>query len=160
MLGDICLTRRGTVCNHPPRDVHDHGPSVSIVDVIRDGRAALLLSLMGGIVLALAPPTPRAAQREVSIEPDVRAQVSSGRARVLVELRIDDVGNPERRGEAIIWAQDTVLTRLPQAHASVTRRYASIPLLALEVDAVGLGTLETMGDVVASIRLDRTVRTQ
>jgi len=40
------------------------------------------------------------------------------------------------------------------------RRYDSIPVLALEIDATGLQALEAMTDVVVSVTLDRVVKPQ
>jgi hypothetical protein len=42
----------------------------------------------------------------------------------------------------------------------VVRRFTSVPILALEIDAIALQALETMTDVVVDVRLDRPVRTQ
>jgi hypothetical protein len=42
----------------------------------------------------------------------------------------------------------------------VARRYTSVPLLALEVDADGLRALERLGDAVVRVRLDALRRTQ
>jgi len=42
----------------------------------------------------------------------------------------------------------------------VTRRCSSIPLLGLEIDDVALQLLETMPDLVASVKLDQTLRPQ
>jgi hypothetical protein len=93
------------------------------------------------------------------VDPEVRVRLHAGRTRVLVMLRIPEITDPQRRAEAIGRAQDAVLARLPQAHASVVRRYASIPMLALEVDPTALSILETMSDV-AGVQLDRTVPPQ
>jgi hypothetical protein len=94
------------------------------------------------------------------IDPEVRALVRSGRARVLVILRVGESSDEAQRADAIGRAQDAVLSRLPQSHASVVRRYASIPLLALEIDATALLALEKMTDVVVAVKSDRTVTPQ
>jgi hypothetical protein len=94
------------------------------------------------------------------IDSDVRALVGEGRARVLVELRVDDPAHPGGRDHAIARAQDAVLARLPVSHASVVRRYASIPMLALEIDATALRALGAMTDVVVRVRADSTARPQ
>ena len=94
------------------------------------------------------------------IDPDVRELVRAGRARVLVTLRVGESGEEARRAEAIDRAQETVLSRLPQSHASVVRRYTSIPMLALEIDATALLALETMTDVVIAVKSDRTMTPQ
>jgi hypothetical protein len=92
---------------------------------------------------------------ELVIDPEVRASVQSGRARVLVVLHVDEPGDPDGRAGAIGEVQETVLSRLPRSHASLVRRYASVPVLALEIDATALSALEAMTDVVASVTLDR-----
>jgi len=62
---------------------------------------------------------------------------------VLVALKVGEPSD-EQRADAIARAQDRVLSLLPEPHASlVRRRYASIPMLALEIDATALRTLET-----------------
>jgi hypothetical protein len=100
------------------------------------------------------------------IEPQVRTAVAAGRARVLVELRI--VGGMRPEGElatadasaqrnAIAAAQQSVVSRLAGADYSLSRRYTSVPLLALEVGADALAALEAMGDLVVRVRADRAV---
>jgi hypothetical protein len=92
------------------------------------------------------------------IDPDVPSLMGDDRARVLVELRVGDVADPGDLGHAIGRAQDAVLARLPRAHATVVRRYASIPMLALEIDATALRALGAMTDVVVRVRPDTTAR--
>lgn len=94
------------------------------------------------------------------VEPEVRALVNVGRARVFVMLQVPETGDPAQRADAISRAQDAVLARLPPSHASVVRRYASVPMLALEIDATALRTLETMTDVVAGVKLERAMKPQ
>jgi len=94
------------------------------------------------------------------VDPEVRALVRAGRARVLVMLQIVETGDQAQRADAIGRAQDVVLSRLPRPHASVVRRYESIPMLALEIDATALRALETMTDVVAGVKLDRAMKPQ
>jgi len=94
------------------------------------------------------------------VDPDIRALIRSGRVRVLVLLRVPEESDEARRAAAIGRAQETLLSRLPEAHASVTRRYSSIPMLGLEIDASALSAIETMPDVVASVKLDRPVMPQ
>ena len=144
-----------------PRGIGDrelYSPSVrtSVVDIIRAGVITLLVTqVVSG--MALGAGTSRA---DPLIDPEVRALVRTGRARVLVTLQIGEMKDQTQRAEAIGRAQDAILARLPAAHASVVRRYASIPLLALEIDATALHTLETMTDVVAGVKPDRTVTPQ
>lgn len=94
------------------------------------------------------------------VDPEVRALASAGRARVIVMLQIPESADQAQRTGAIGRVQEAVLARLPQSHASLVRRYDSIPVLALEIDATGLQALETMTDVVVSVKLDRAVKPQ
>lgn len=119
---------------------------------------------MGIAVLALGlggrPPT---AQEVPSIDPEVRAGLSSGRVRVLVELRLPEgppsAGDPAAaRARAIAATQQAVLARLAGTTALVTRQYASVPLLALEIGPDALLALERMGDLVARVHGDRLRR--
>ena len=75
-------------------------------------------------------------------------------------LQVPESGEEGQRADAISRAQDTVLARLPHGHASVVRRYTSIPMLALEIDEIALRALETMPDVVAAVKLDRPRKPQ
>src|SRR5262249_9197592 len=84
------------------------------------------------------------AQAELVIDPNVRALVQAGRARVLVTLQVGETANETLREQAIQRAQDAVLARLPSSHASVVRRYTSIPMLALDIDATALHALQAM----------------
>jgi len=95
------------------------------------------------------------------IDPEVRQLIRAGRARVIVMLQVSEGGSDEAsRAEAIVRAQDTVVSRLPQSHAVVVRRYTSIPMLALEIDATALLALETMTDVIVAVKPDRPLTTQ
>jgi hypothetical protein len=89
------------------------------------------------------------------IDPQVRTDVGTGRARVLVQLRISEANGP--RDTAIERAQDIVLARVP---AVLVRRFHSVPLLALEIDAAGLRALEGLGEVVSRVEPDRPARAQ
>jgi hypothetical protein len=100
------------------------------------------------------------AQTTPMIDPDVRGRVDVGRARVLVELQVGEAPAPEQRAEAIAQAQEAVMSRLPWTHATLVRRYTSIPMLALEIDATALRALETMTDIVAAVKLDRAMKPQ
>ena len=100
------------------------------------------------------------ARADAMVDPEVRALVRVGRARVLVTLQVAETNDQSQRADAIGRAQDAVLARLPPTHASVVRRYESIPLLALEIDATALRTLEAMTDVVAGVKLDRALKPQ
>jgi len=120
--------------------------------------AVLAVSLLA--ISPLGNPGPGAAQAPPSVDPAVRASVQSGRTRVIVELRVSMGGEPAARDAAIAQAQDAVLARLPGSHASVARRFTSIPMLALEVDGAGLAALEAMADAVVSVQPDGVVRPQ
>ena len=100
------------------------------------------------------------AQADLVIDPNVRALVQAGRARVLVTLQVGETANETLREQAIHRAQDAVLARLPPSHASVVRRYTSIPLLALDIDAASLHALESMTDVVVAVTSDSRLKPQ
>lgn len=120
----------------------------------------LVTSVVIGPALAVALSSNDPASAASRIDPDIRTLVRSGRVRVLVVLRVAEERDEARRAAAIGRAQDTLLSRLPEAHASVTRRYASIPMLGLEIDASALSAIEAMPDIVASVKLDRPVMPQ
>lgn len=84
------------------------------------------------------------------IDPDVRAAVAGGTARVLVELRMS-AADPVTIGSF----QDEVLRRLVGTGARLARRFSTAPLLGLEIDGSALMRLETMGDVVTRVRADQ-----
>lgn len=104
-------------------------------------------------------PSPPASAASL-VDPDIRVLARSGRVRVLVLLRVPEESDEARRAADIQRAQQALLSRLPEAHASVTRRYASIPMLGLEIDAGALSAIETMPDIVVSVKLDRLVMPQ
>jgi hypothetical protein len=118
--------------------------------------AALLVTEIVGVTTLAA----FMSQTETVIDPEVRALVAAGRARVLVVLRVGEDSDLGQRADAISRAQDAVLSRLTSGHASVLRRYTSVPMLALEIDATALGALETMTDIVAGVKPDLTRRPQ
>jgi hypothetical protein len=119
-------------------------------------RSALLV----GQTFCVTVPTTAISETAPVIAPEVRQLVGASSARVIVELRLDDSGDPNQRPEAIARAQDAILSRLPHSHISVARRYTSVPLLALEIDATALAALEAMPDLVVSVKLDRRSKTQ
>ena len=106
--------------------------------------AAVLASLM------IAPSAHDASAAGPAVDPDVRRQLISGRSRVLVELRVNAGGD----AVAIAVAQERVLAALPPGRANVARRYTSLPLLAVDIDAEALRILEGLGDVVVRVRVD------
>jgi hypothetical protein len=106
--------------------------------------------------------TPTAAGGTTVIDPEVRAAVARGPARVLVELRLpvpsaSDPNPGAPRTAAITAARATVLSRLTGTGYRLVRQYGTVPLLALEIGPDALAALETMGDVVTSVRVDRVV---
>ena len=122
----------------------------------RDFISALLLTP----VICLGAATGATPEPRPVIAPEVRQLVHAASARVIVELRLDAPLDPNQRAEAIARAQDTLLARLPSAHASVARRYTSVPLLALEIDVTALAALEGMTDIVVSVKPDRRSKPQ
>jgi hypothetical protein len=84
------------------------------------------------------------------IDPDVRATIRTGAARVLVDLRVATA-----EPSAIASTQDETLRRLAGSGARLVRRFSTAPLLALEIDAPALARLETMRDIVVRVRVDR-----
>jgi hypothetical protein len=102
----------------------------------------------------------RAASEEAPvIDSEVRAATASGRARVLVELRLSGAVRPPGGAAAqervIAAAQQAVLGRLSGTPHRLVRQYTSVPLLALEIGADALRALEGMGDLVIRVRAER-----
>jgi hypothetical protein len=94
------------------------------------------------------------------IDPEVRAAVARGPARVLVELRLPDPsaaspGVGSARGPAVATAREAVLKRLSGTVYRLVRQYTSIPLLALEIGPDALRALEAMGDLVVRVRAEQ-----
>jgi hypothetical protein len=106
-------------------------------------RVAMLLVALTGVGSASGADDP-------VIDPDVRATIRTGTARVLVDLRVA-TAEPSAIGSA----QDETLRRLAGSGARLVRRFATAPLLALEIDAPALARLETMRDIVVRVRVDR-----
>ena len=92
----------------------------------------LIAEIVGGSALGAGM-----SRADTVIDPEVRALVNAGPARVIVMLQIPETADQAQRTGAIGRAQGAVLARLPQRHASLVRRYDSIPVLALEIDATG-----------------------
>jgi hypothetical protein len=84
------------------------------------------------------------------IDPEVRAMPAGASTRVLVTLRAraTDPG-------AVSEAQNEVLRRLAGTGARLARRYTTVPLIALEIDAAALARLEGMNGLVIRVRPDR-----
>jgi len=116
------------------------------------------IALLGLIILA-APVSAGQPSNPV-VDPGVRTLLQKGRARVLVELRVPRGEADLSPADAIKNVQEAVLSRLAGSQASVARRYTTVPLLALEIDAHALSVLETMSDAVVRVRADGTARPQ
>jgi hypothetical protein len=103
------------------------------------------------LVMALAgsPRASSAAEDRPLIDPDVRAGARDGTLRVLVELR-----TPPADPSALHRVQDEVLRGLEGTGARLARRYATAPVLALEVDAAALARLAAMPALVRRVRAD------
>jgi hypothetical protein len=84
------------------------------------------------------------------VDADVRSEVAGGSSRVIVELRAEPRNDPAAIGRA----QRRVIDALPPGHALLVRRYESVPMLALEIDADALAVLERLGDTVVRVRAD------
>ena len=106
-------------------------------------RVAMLLVALTGVLSASGADDP-------VIDPDVRATIRTGTARVLVDLRVA-TAEPSAIGST----QDETLRRLAGSGARLVRRFSTAPLLALEIDAPALARLETMRDIVVRVRVDR-----
>jgi len=96
------------------------------------------------------------------IDPDVRAAVTRGPARVLVDLRLpapsaSDTDPRPPREPAIAATRQIVLARLTGTAYRLVRQYRTVPLLALEIGADALAALERMGDVVVRVRVDKVL---
>jgi len=104
------------------------------------------------VALAGASSGAGAADDRPVIDPDVRAATRGGTLRVLVELRV-----PPADPAALQNTQDEVLRGLAGTGARLARRYATAPLLALEIDADALARLEVMPALVMRVRADKLI---
>src|SRR5215475_9480505 len=125
--------------------------------ILPRNRSSATVPFVTGFVDVKAART-RAGKPVVMIDPEVSVSIAAGRTRVLVQLRVDEGTDTGRRGEEIARVQDAVLSRLPQSHASLTRRYTSAPIMGLEIDATALRALETMTGEVSAIKPDHLKR--
>jgi hypothetical protein len=116
--------------------------------------AVIVATAIAFTLLAVASP-----QAQVVTDSEIPGLVLVGPVRVVVTLHVGS-SDGQQREDAIIRAQDRVLSRLPPAHASLVRRFTSIPMLALDIDATALGILESLTDLVASVQLDRKLSPQ
>jgi hypothetical protein len=102
--------------------------------------ATLALAVVGGRAEAGSAPV---------IDADVQALTEGGTARVLVDLRVPGSDRAE-----ITRVQDQILAHLSGTKVRVARRYETVPLLALEIDAAALERLKHMGALVVRVRVD------
>jgi hypothetical protein len=119
--------------------------------------AALITAAMTLAVSCARTDARVSVNRQPTIDPEVRVATQRGTARVLVELSIPEADSASRL-RLIERAQNELLHRLRGASVRVFRRYTTIPLLGLEIDAETLARLEAMSDLVTHVRMDATVR--
>jgi hypothetical protein len=119
--------------------------------------AGMLTALMTVAVSCALTDARVPVSRQPTIDPEVRVATRRGTARVLVELSIPETDSASRP-RLIEGAQNELLHRLRGASVRVFRRYTTIPLLGLEIDAETLARLEAMSDLVTHVRIDVTVR--
>jgi hypothetical protein len=91
------------------------------------------------------------------IDPEVRSAITSGAARIILELRINLSFQAEgerpvsSQRDAIAAVQAATLARLSGSRFELIHRYESLPLLALEVGPDALMRLESSGDLIVRI---------
>jgi hypothetical protein len=108
----------------------------------------------------VSPASTEASDDSPFIAPEVTSQLlRENRARVLVELRVPGALDASHREASIQQAQNAVLSRLPGNHALLVRRYASVPLLALDIDATALSALRGIPEVLA-VKADQVLHPQ
>jgi hypothetical protein len=112
--------------------------------------ATIIILSVVTVTLAGGRSVSRAMDDRPVIDPDVRAMPQGGPVRVLVELRA-----PGADPSTLDAAQNEVLRRLTGTHARLARRYSTMPLLVLEIDAAALARLEEMRGLVIRVRPDR-----
>jgi len=114
-------------------------------------------------LLMLAVTAANRVAADVAVDPAVIAAVMSGSARVIVELQLPSEFVPEGglsatdvqlQREAIATAQRAVVAALAASDARVVREYATLPFLALEIDARALADLRAAPQHVIRVRAD------
>ena len=123
----------------------------------RLARARVITAVMTLAVSCASTDANVPVNRQPAIDPEVRVATQRGTARVLVELSVAETNSTSRPG-LIEEAQNELLHRLQGVSARVVRRYTTVPLLALEIDAKALARLEAMSDLVIRVGMDTTVR--
>jgi hypothetical protein len=100
---------------------------------------------------------------DVDVESGVFDALASGRARVVLELRLANEFHPEgtlsedavdAQRQAIFAAQQSILTELAGTDARLLRRPSSVPFLTLEVGPDAFAKLETKGELIERILTD------
>ncbi|HEY7671263.1 MAG TPA: hypothetical protein VIC71_03525 [Gammaproteobacteria bacterium] len=118
---------------------------------------------MGRGLIACVTAITAHAWAEVPVEAGVLDALASGRARVVVELRIGDAFHPEgtlsesaaaAQRQAILAAQQATLTALEGVEARVLQRPATVPFLTLDVGPDALYRLKAMPELVVRIFAD------
>lgn len=103
------------------------------------------------------------ARGDVEVEQSVLDDLASGRARVVVELRLTDGFHPEgtlsenavnAQRQAILVAQQSILAALEGADARLLRQPLTVPFLALDLGTDALSRLKTMPQQVVRILED------
>jgi len=124
------------------------------------------------LVLLIGAPLGNGSIAEAQIAPQVDQTVrdelqASGRARVLVELKLPTAARSEstltprqlrRQRRNIVQCRDRVIAALQGSGAQVVRQFASVPYLAVDVDAAGLAALEGAADDVVRVVEDRVLK--
>lgn len=105
---------------------------------------------------------------DVVVDPAIIEAVGSGRARVLIELRLPTRFVPEgelaeaavqAQREAIAAVQRAIVLGLADHDARVARQYETVPFLALEIGADALAELRAMPALVTRILEDDVAAT-
>jgi subtilisin family serine protease len=120
------------------------------------------VAVVVGLVAALSNvgAVPEAAAQQVPGEARARSQ-RTGRARVLVELRLPSPLVPEAnlpnaaavaaQRRAVASAAARLLARLPRGAVRTLRQYQTLPYVALDVTPAAINALVTLGDEVVRI---------
>jgi hypothetical protein len=127
--------------------------------------ASTVVVVSASSILVLCAAAACGERRSVAVDSRIEAALARGRARVLVELRAGRAApaegaspdKPAGRERQIAAAQDAVLARLAGTDATLVRRFASTPWLALEIGPTALAALRTMPDLVVRVVADAVI---
>ncbi|HYM25379.1 MAG TPA: S8 family serine peptidase, partial [Vicinamibacterales bacterium] len=132
---------------------------------------AVFAALTAGLVLALSAggSQPSAAPKGPAIPQKSRARaVNTGRARVIVELKLASPHVPERQlktaqaiagqRQAIATQAARVLGKLPRGSHRVLHQFQTVPYVAIEASPQALDALAALGGDVAHVYEDRIVK--